>query len=122
MAKRRNPDERSVTAQRRPGEAAAKPTGDEVFKASGPPGAQAEAHLPDEIDETETMEEQVAEDTLLGLAEHYYERLTETADMLSAQASEAYDQGRVFVRDNPGLTVIGAVVIGVIIGVLTSRR
>lgn len=122
MAKRRNPEERSVTAQQRPGEAAAKPTGDEVFRGSGSATAQADAHLPEEIDETRAMEEEVAEDTLLGLAAQYYERLTETADMLSAQASEAYDNSRVFVRDNPGRTVIGAVVVGIIIGVLTSRR
>ena len=123
MAKHRNPAERSVTAPPRPGEAAAKPTGDEVFKATAPAAAQGDAHLPDEVDETPpTMEEQLSEDTLLGLAERYYGRLTETAEMLSSQASEAYDQGRVFVRDNPGRTVLGAVVAGIIIGVLTSRR
>ncbi len=123
MAKRRKPDERSVTAQPRPGEAAAKPTGNEVFRASGPVTAQGEAHLPEEAEEaTSAMEEQLAEDTLLGLADRYYERLTETAEMLSSQASEAYDHGRLFVRDNPARTVLGAVVVGVIIGVLTSRR
>lgn len=122
MAKHRNPAERSVRAQPRPGEAAAKPTGDEVFSASPQPPAQGEAHLPEDVEEAPlSVEEQLAEDTLLGLAERYYGRLTETAEMLSSQASGAYDSGRVFVRDNPGRTVLGAFVVGVILGVLKSR-
>ena len=123
MAKHRNPAERSVTAQPRPGEAAAKPTGDEVFKATQPVAAQGDAHLPEDVDETQlSVEEQVAEDTLLGLAERYYGRLTETAEMLSAQASDAYDSGRGFVRSHPGRTMLGAFVVGVIVAVLSSRR
>ena len=123
MAKHRNPAERSVSAQPRPGEPAAKPTGDEVFKESQPATFQGDAHLPESVDETPvTAEEQLAEDTLLGLAERYYGRLTETAEMLSAQASDVYDSGRVFVKDNPAGIVIGAFVVGVVIGVLRSRR
>lgn len=122
MAKHRNPAERSLRAQPRPGEAAAKPTGDEVFSGSPQAAAPGDAHLPEEVDETPlSVEEQLAEDTLLGVAERYYGRLTETAEMLSSQASDAYDSGRVFVRDNPGRTVLGAFVVGVILGVLKSR-
>lgn len=123
MAKRRKPDERSVSAPPRPGEAAAKPTGDEVYQASGPAAGASEAHLPEDVEETTApMEEQLAEDTLLRMAERYYERLTETADALSAQASDAYDQGRVLVRNHPGRTVLGALAVGIVIGVLSSRR
>lgn len=112
-----------MKAQPRPGEAAAKPTGDEVYQPAQPAAVQGDAHLPEDVDEVpQSVEEQLAEDTLLSHAEQYYGRLMERAEMLSAQASDAYDSGRVFVRDNPGPTVLGAFVVGVILGVLASRK
>lgn len=122
MAKHKNPAERSASIPPRPGEPAAKPTGNEVFGPTRHAAPQGEAHLPEEVEETPPMTEEPLEDTLLTTADRYYERLTEAAERLSSQAADAFDSGRLFVRDHPGRTVLGAFAIGVIVAVLSRRK
>ncbi len=124
MAKRKNPEERSATTQPQPGQAPAQPTGGEVYQRTQKPVKMTgPARLGDDVEETPVTEEDAAEmEGLLSTASAYYDRLLETADRLSDQASEAYDSSRLMVRDHPGTTVLGAFVVGVVVGMLLGRQ
>jgi ElaB/YqjD/DUF883 family membrane-anchored ribosome-binding protein len=81
------------------------------------------SHLPETADEVPIGQPEAAEvESLLTTANEYYDRLTETAEQLSVQAAEAYDIGRLLVRDNPGRSLVGAFIVGIVVGLLSNRR
>jgi ElaB/YqjD/DUF883 family membrane-anchored ribosome-binding protein len=123
MTKRKKPEERSATAMPQPGQSPAKPTGGEVFRATQKPSMAGPAHLPESADEVPLKEPEAAEvETLLTTANEYYERLTEAAGRLSEHATDAYDSGRLLIRDHPASSLVGAFAVGVIVGLLSNRR
>lgn len=113
MPKRRDPEQRSATSDPQPGQAPAKPTGNEIYRAE-PMHQQSPP-------ESEPTEEELAElDELQAAVEDAYARLGETALELTDRLSEAYAAGRAFVRDNPASTVAGAFAVGIVLGLLSS--
>lgn len=124
MARQKNPEERSVTAQPQPTQASAKPTGGEVYQGGQKSATLAgPTRLPETAEESPVTEEQAAEvEGLLSTAGEYYERLAETAVRLSSQATEAYDSGRSLIKDHPGSTLLGAFAVGILVGMLFDRR
>lgn len=123
MTKRKNPEERSATTAPQPGQSPGKPTGGEVFRGAQKSAMTGPSHLPETADEVPIGQPEAAEvESLLTTASEYYDRLTETAEQLSVQASEAYDSGRLLVRDNPGRSLVGAFIVGIVVGLLLNRR
>lgn len=117
MSKRKYPEQRSATTQPQPGQAPAKPTGNEMYR------SQAKAPLDERLPEAEAAQEELSEmEELQRAAVEAYERLGEAAERLSEGAVEAYDLSRAFVRDNPGSAVFGGFVVGVLLGFLSSGR
>ncbi|MEX0821839.1 MAG: hypothetical protein WD021_06815, partial [Rhodothermales bacterium] len=83
-------------------------TSEEADRTSGMAGM-----TPEEIAELEEFERAAAES---------FEQLGRAADRIGEQASDAYKSSRTFVRDNPGGTLLTSFVIGVVLGVLMSKR
>lgn len=113
MAQRRDPEQRSTASAPQPGQAPAKPTGDEIYQRRTVPEGEPASEVP--------TEEELAElDELRAAAESAYERLSEAVVDLSDRMTEVYDVGRAFVRDNPTSTVVGAFAVGIVVGLLSS--
>lgn len=113
MPKRRDPEQRSATSAPQPGQAPAKPTGNEIYRA--------EPLHQERPPESEPTEEELAEmDELQAAVENAYDRLGEAATELTERLTDAYSAGRAFVRDNPASTVAGAFAVGIVLGLIAS--
>ena len=125
MATKRNPEERSPSGPSMPGEAAAQPTGEEVFEAPKPPRAAStrQARTTGGPAGTSAGENVPAEHTeqLQALAAEYYDRLADTAEQLNQQVRELYDAGSGYVRKHPGSAALVAFGLGVLLGFLSNR-
>ncbi len=113
MPKRRDPEQRSATSAPQPGQAPAKPTGNEIYRA--------EPLHQERQSESEPTEEELAEmDEMQAAVENAYDRLGEAATELTERLTDAYSAGRAFVRDNPASTVAGAFAVGIVLGLIAS--
>jgi ElaB/YqjD/DUF883 family membrane-anchored ribosome-binding protein len=114
MAKKNYPEQRSTHAAAASESVPAQPTGQETFSREEAPGTARQApETPSQEEIRSTMEE---------LAGEYYKKLAETADELTEHVQELYQSGERYVREHPEVAVVGAFFVGVLTGVLTSRR
>lgn len=115
MTSKKKPEQRSTAAEQQPGQAAAQPTGDEVYTPTSEPAAAAEQPEMTEKERAELAQlERAAADA--------YDELVRAAERLGDRATDAYRSGRTFVKDNPGGTLLSTFVLGVVLGVLISKK
>lgn len=123
MPKQDHPKEKSSrSSTSAPDQASAQPSGDEVNTTKGAP--KRSARETDRINSKTSGEADSPNGDVTHLqqaATEYFNRLAGTAGDLSNQARRVYGDGQAFVRKHPAPTLGGAVMLGVVIGLLMGR-
>ncbi|HET6568666.1 MAG TPA: hypothetical protein VFG50_11930 [Rhodothermales bacterium] len=123
MPKQNSPKSKSTRSPAKtPDQASPQPSGEEVKTTRGAPKRPPR--------ETGRKQNDVAKEAagptpdvahLQETATEYFNRLSGTAGDLSNQARRMYDGGQSFVRKHPARSLGGAVMLGVVIGLLIGR-
>lgn len=121
MATRKTPEQRPETenAPNR-GKAKPKPTGDEIYETtSTDAGGETNSSGEESTGGGGVMSEY--RNNLRSFATQYYERLTESAEYLTASAQKLRQNSNQLAQDFPGSMLGSAFIVGILVGFLTRR-